>query len=77
MRSGRRREVNKTKFVAELPDLISPASYEDDPGGRQIRLRIRVTADGIEILGDAMRPERLEKLLEILGAPEIEQMLCG
>jgi hypothetical protein len=70
--------VNKTVFVAELPDLISPDSYAGDPSGRQVKLRIRMTTDGIEILGDAVRPQEIEKILrEVLGIQQIEQMLCG
>ncbi|MCE3290866.1 MAG: hypothetical protein K0R83_2878 [Caulobacter sp.] len=66
-----------TAFVEELPDLISPESYAADPNGRQVRIRITVGEDGIEILGDAMRPATLEALLAHIGAVEIEQMLCG
>ncbi len=65
------------RFVEDLPDLIQPENYPSDPEGRRIRLRIRTTADGVEILGDSMRPEQLEKLLEALGPEVIEQMLCG
>jgi hypothetical protein len=64
-------------FVSHLPDLIQPEEYADDPGGRRVRLRIRATADGVEVLGDAVRPAALEQLLEELGAAVIEQMLCG
>ena len=69
--------MTRYTFVASLPDLIQPEQYALDPGGRQVRVRIRVTADGIELLGDAMRPAALERLLEELGAAVIEQMLCG
>ncbi len=65
------------RFVAHLPDLIHPEDYPSDPDGRRLRLRIRASADGVEILGDAMRPAGLEELLEELGADELEQMLCG
>jgi hypothetical protein len=65
------------RFVPDLPDLIPPEDYPSDPDGRRVRLRIRITDDRVEILGDAMRPQVLERLLEELGAEVIEQMLCG
>lgn len=65
------------RFVADLPDLIDAAEYEDHPEGRLVRVRIQYSAAGVEILGDAFRPELLEELLERLEPPEIEQMLCG
>lgn len=64
-------------FVEHLPDLISPEDYAADPEGRRVRLRIRVTADGVEVLGDAVRPIDLDALLEALDPAVIEQMLCG
>jgi len=64
-------------FVQHLPDLIQPEDYPGDPAGRRLRFRIRATGEGVELLGDAMRPETLEKLLEALDADVIEQMLCG
>ncbi len=67
----------KYRFVEHLPDLIHPEDYPSDPDGRRVRLRIRTSAEGVEILGDAMRPAVLEALLEELDAGEIEQMLCG
>jgi hypothetical protein len=65
------------RFVHHLPDLIRPEDYVGDPDGQRVRLRIRVTDEGVEVLGDAMRPIALERLLEELGAEVIEQMLCG
>lgn len=65
------------QFVEHLPDLIHPEDYPSDPEGRRVRLRIRPTADGIEVLGDAMRPAQLEELLAELDPEVIEQMLCG
>ena len=69
--------VSEYRFVDDLPDLIQPEEYPDHPDGRLIRLRISVTENGVEILGDAFRPEMLEALLKRLGPDEIEQMLCG
>jgi hypothetical protein len=65
------------RFVPDLPDLIQPEDYASDPDGRRVRIRISVTEDRVEILGDAMRPQVLERLLEEMGAKIIEQMLCG
>jgi hypothetical protein len=67
----------ETKFVEHLPDLIEPDEYAGDPKGRRVRLRITVTEDGLQILGDAVRVLELEKILEELGPQAIEQMLCG
>lgn len=65
------------RFVEHLPDLISPEEYAADPNGRRVRVRFRVTAGGVEVLGDAVRPLDLEALLEALDPAVIEQMLCG
>jgi FtsH ternary system-associated peptide len=69
--------MSERRFVDHLPDLIGPEEYAGDPAGRRVRLRIRVTGEGVEVLGDAVRPEALERLLEALGPDAIEQMLCG
>jgi hypothetical protein len=65
------------RFVAELPDLIDASEYDDHPDGGLVRVRITVTADGVEIVGDAFRPALLEAVLARLGGGPIEQMLCG
>lgn len=64
-------------FVQHLPDLIEAEEYAGDPQGKRVRLRIRHTAGGIELLGDAMRAQELEKILAELDPKVIEQMLCG
>jgi hypothetical protein len=64
-------------FVPHLPDLITPEEYDAHPDGRLVRLEIRVTEDGVQILGDAFRPATLERLFTALGAGAIEEMLCG
>jgi hypothetical protein len=69
--------VTERSFVEHLPDLITPEEYEDDPQGRRVKLRIRVTEHGVEVLGDAVRPKELEALLLALDPAVIEQMLCG
>ncbi|MEM7350907.1 MAG: radical SAM-modified peptide, FtsH ternary system-associated [Acidobacteriota bacterium] len=65
------------RFVDRLPDLIQPEEYSEDPKGRRVRVRIQATRDGVEVLGDAMRPVELERLLEAISPEVIEQMLCG
>jgi len=67
----------RTRFVAHLPDLITEEDYSDPPGQQKIRLRISMTEDGVEILGDSMYAPLLEELLAKLGADEVERMLCG
>jgi hypothetical protein len=69
--------VGPVEFVQELPDLIEPCEYAAHPDGALVRLRIRATADGVELLGDALRPAALELLLASLGGGPMEQMLCG
>lgn len=65
------------RYVSALPDLIDASEYGDHPEGRLVRLRVSVTERGVEIVGDAFRPEAVEAVLEKLGATEIQQMLCG
>ncbi|CAL9282817.1 radical SAM-modified peptide, FtsH ternary system-associated [Streptomyces sp. R02] len=65
------------RMVEHIPDLIQPEEYDHHPEGRLVRLSIRVDDEGVQVLGDAFRPELLEKLLETLGPDAIEQMLCG
>jgi len=64
------------KIVARLADLMTPADYRDETA-KKIRLRIRLTPDGVEILGDAMYVAELEALLDTLNATEMERTLCG
>ncbi|MSQ48628.1 MAG: hypothetical protein EXR78_09660 [Deltaproteobacteria bacterium] len=69
--------MTQFRFVEHIPDLIHPEEYPSDPQGRRVRLRIRHTDQGIEIIGDAIRPDELENLLTRLDVDTIEQMLCG
>jgi hypothetical protein len=69
--------LTKYEFVEDVPDLIDPSEYDQHPQGNLVRIRISTTANGVEVLGDALRPETLERLLEHLGPEAIEQMLCG
>ncbi|MFJ8779800.1 radical SAM-modified peptide, FtsH ternary system-associated [Streptomyces sp. NPDC102476] len=65
------------RIVPDLPDLIEAEEYAEHPQGRLVRMRVSWSADGVEILADAFRPDELEALLEALGPEEIEQMMCG
>ncbi len=69
--------MTEYRFVEQLPDLIQPPEYQDDPDGKRVRLRITVSADGVEVLGDAMRVATLEQMMKALDPESIEQMLCG
>ncbi|MFJ3673151.1 radical SAM-modified peptide, FtsH ternary system-associated [Streptomyces sp. NPDC090106] len=65
------------RFVEDLPDLIDASEYDDHPEGGLVRLRISWDEKGVQVLGDAFRPDLLEALLERMGPDEVEQMLCG
>ena len=67
----------KRTFVQQLPDLIEPSEYTEDSGKKRIKLRIRVSSNGVKILGDSQYPVELEKILEQLSPETIEQVLCG
>jgi hypothetical protein len=69
--------MTRYEFVDHLPDLIQPDEYAGDPQGRRVKLRLVVTDRGVEILGDAVRPEELERILLGLDPETIEHMLCG
>jgi hypothetical protein len=76
---GRQEDADSTEFVfvPHLPDLIEPDEYAEHPDGRLIRIRITVTAEGVQILGDGFRPAAVEQILAALGGGPIEEMLCG
>ena len=65
------------EFLPHIDDLIHPEEYAADPKGRRIRFRILVEPDALRVVGDAMSPAELEKVLEFLGPAVIGQMLCG
>ena len=69
--------MTRHEFVDHLPDLIEPGEYAGDPQGRRVKIRLRVTDRGVEILGDAVRPDEIERILLDLDPETIEQMLCG
>ena len=65
------------KIVASLPDLIKPEDYKSCTEQKKIRLRISINENGVEILGDSLYVEPLEKLLVDGGATLLEKSLCG
>jgi hypothetical protein len=70
--------MSQPNYVPDLPDLIEASEYPDFPDGKLVRLRISVTPDGVAVLGDAFRPDMLERLLKEIGNNgDIDQMLCG
>ena len=69
--------MTRYQFADHLPDLIEPEEYADDADGRRVKVRLRISERGIEILGDAVRPDELERILLALDPEVIEQMLCG
>lgn len=70
-------DMSSPRYVPDLPDLIDASEYADHPAGDLVRLRIRATEQGVEILGDAFRPELVEAILANLSPAQIQQMLCG
>ncbi len=65
------------RFTDHLPDLITPDDYETAHYHKTVRLRLRVTDEGVEILGDSPYAGLLEDLLAELDPEAIEMMLCG
>jgi hypothetical protein len=69
-------------FTDSLPDLIGAHEYHQYPEGTLVRIRISVSENGVEILGDGIRPELVEQVLTAVtsgagGRVLMEQMLCG
>lgn len=64
-------------YVNHLPDLMTWKDYEAAHQQKVVRLCLKVTDEGLEIIGDSPYPCLLEELLEALGPRAIEMMLCG
>jgi FtsH ternary system-associated peptide len=67
----------RTRFIDHLPDLITEADYQEDPGQKKIRVCISLNEEGVEILGDSMYARLIEDMFAQLDPDEIERMLCG
>ena len=65
------------EIVADLPDLMKPEDYQSCAEQKKIRVRISIDDNGVEILGDSLYVEPLEKLLAASGATLLERSLCG
>ena len=52
---------SKTRFVSHLPDLIKEEDYLECTEQRKIRLRIDLTDEGVDILGDSMYAHLVEE----------------
>jgi len=65
------------KIVAELPDLMRPEDYQNAATVKKVRVRLTLSDDGLEILGDSLYVETLERLLRESGPHPIERSLCG
>ena len=69
--------MTEFRFVQQLEDLIQPREYLEDTQGKRVRLRIKATGQGVEIMGDAVQVRELEEMLEGLEPEAIERVLCG
>ncbi|MET0649055.1 MAG: radical SAM-modified peptide, FtsH ternary system-associated [Pyrinomonadaceae bacterium] len=76
MSNGQHDGGPRHRFVDHLPDLITVEDYRT-PEQKRVRVRITITDEGVEILGDSMYAALLEELLARTGAAEVERMLCG
>ncbi len=65
------------KYTDHIPDLMTWEDYEVAHRRKLVRIRLQVTEEGLEIIGDSPYPHLLEELLEALGPEAIEMMLCG
>ncbi|MCP4362297.1 MAG: hypothetical protein GY796_30185 [Chloroflexi bacterium] len=64
-------------YVDHLPDLMTWDDYEVSHRKKVIKIQLKVTDQGLEILGDSPYPDLLEKLLAEIDPKTIEMMLCG
>jgi hypothetical protein len=64
-------------FVDQLPDLMTLEDYQVAHRRKTIRIRLTVTDEGLEIIGDSPYPQLLEELLAALDPETIEMTLCG
>ncbi len=71
------RNEDRVKYVNHIPDLMTWDDYEDVDTKKVVRFQLRVTDDGLEIIGDSPYPHLLEELLAKLDPKVVEMMLCG
>jgi hypothetical protein len=77
MNDKNEKSLSHPVFVRHLPDLMTPEDYNDTSGRKKIRIQIKSTEQGIEVLGDSMYPDLLVNLFSKLEIKEIETVLCG
>ena len=65
------------QHATDIPDLMNWDDYEGVELKKHVRVRIRVTEEGIEIIADSPYPQLVEELLARLDPKVIEKMLCG
>jgi hypothetical protein len=70
-------ELPNIRFTDSLPNLITPDDYRQENHGCKIRVQIRQTEEGVEIIGDSRHIVELESLLAAAGIREMERVLCG
>ncbi len=72
-------EINEKSItiVADLPDLMRAEDYNDAAAVKKLRFRLTLNDDGLEILGDSLYVEPLERLLRLAGQHSLERSLCG
>jgi len=68
---------HKEKYVDRLPDLITSEDYQKAHQQKKIRFQLKISEEGLEILGDSPYPDELDRLLDALDVPMVEKVLCG
>lgn len=69
--------IDAVRYVDDLPDLMTWDDYELVDQNRRIRVRLTLTEEGLEVLGDSPYPHVLEQLLAALDPAVVEMKLCG
>jgi len=73
-----RMEAAAVKIVAELPDLMRPEDYMNAAMTKKVRFRLTLNDEGLEVLGDSLYVESLERLLSgVIKKQPLERSLCG
>ena len=74
--AGKQSEV-AVQFVDHIPDLMTWDDYDVAHEKKVVRFQLRVTDEGLEIIGDSPYPGLLEELLAGIDPKQMEMMLCG
>ncbi len=74
----KRPRPERTVAGEPIPDLITPADEQAVAAGRTpVRIRLVVTAEGVELVADSPDPQALDRLLAKAGLESVEVVLCG